>query len=511
MPGTAVKLGPFTGGINSHSDPTGLQDTELVDAINLELDLDGSLISRPAVYDIANPGGGSNRMYLLGYFVHPGTGAQQLLGSNNAGLWIYNGVSWTTIPGTATVQASTMVQYEDKAWVVALPGSVGAGGYWDGTNWNTVAAIPRGGSAVVHKDRMYVVGGPTQTGLNATLVSFTDPANFTTSWSGANTVHVNKGDGQKNIDIVVYNDNLMIFKNDSTYVFAFDNTPLQGVMRPINKRIGAYNKNCVVHYENSLFVMHERSVYEINNYDFTKVNSKVPFVLDTTKPSPWADPMHLSIVGDRLICKYYAKIYAYGLKTKVWTRWDTGTRYIGPWVAIPVRDESTANPSYISSSSVASEATKIFQLDTEISALHPETMTCYIKTKNYDFEVPHRYKRLFWWGADVAAKNAITGTVTPVVVNFGVTWGMLKTTTWAVVKLGTWAQPLSAPSLIQTVTGTSGGSLRKFAKFLKALRFRQINFELSITWDGTTTTGPVRIFTLSALVGEKQTVNKSLS
>ena len=43
----ALRLGPFVGGINTASDATAVADSELVDCVNFELDIDGSLVGRP--------------------------------------------------------------------------------------------------------------------------------------------------------------------------------------------------------------------------------------------------------------------------------------------------------------------------------------------------------------------------------------------------------------------------------------------------------------------------------
>lgn len=509
--GEPIRLGPFVGGINILSDPTALQDTELVDALNVELDLDGSYIGRPPFFDLSPPASGGH-ITLLGYYID-GTNLR-LIGKNSSGLWYYTSGSWSFVTGTAGVDGATMVQYDDKAWVVASPTSANPGGYIGGTSWNSVAAMPKGGAAVIHKERMYIVPGPNITGANSTVLRFSDPADLNT-WPGGNSIFVNKGDGQKLIDILVYNDNLLLFKEDSTYVLAFDTAPTDAIVRKINSTIGVSALNCVVAYENSLYVLHENSVYEVVNYDFAKINSKVPLKYNSTAPGGgWSDPFFLTLLGDRLIVKYWDKMYVFGLKTKVWTRWDTstvGARYIGPAVAVPIKDEANAIPQY-QMSSAALTTNAFYGFRDVIDSLHTETIPVTIKTKNYDFGVPHRYKRLFWWGADVSTINAIVGTVQPIIVNFSVTWDQLfdgfPGITWD--NLNTWDQPLNVPVIVQTTTDAQNAP-RKFAKFLKSLRFRQANFQLDMTYDGTPVSGPLRFFTFTTIIGTKEHVSKSLT
>src|SRR5690349_15024569 len=48
--GTAVrelKIGPYAGGINTYSDVSAIADDELADCVNFDIDLDGSMKSRP--------------------------------------------------------------------------------------------------------------------------------------------------------------------------------------------------------------------------------------------------------------------------------------------------------------------------------------------------------------------------------------------------------------------------------------------------------------------------------
>lgn len=504
MPGEPIRLGPFVGGINQLSDPTALQDNELVDAVNLELDLDGSYIGRPAFFDRANPASGTG-LRLLGYYI---TAAhQRLIAANSGGIWSFESGVWTFVTGTSSVIAAAMVQYDDKAYIVADVTSSGSGGYIDDTLTYTVqSAIKKGGAAVIHKERLFVVPGPNQTGSNSTLLQGSAPADFLT-WPVS--IFINKGDGQKLIDITVYNDNLLLFKEDSTYVLAYDANPTDAITRKVNATIGVASTNCVVAYENQLYVLHRNNVYEVVNYDFSKINSKVPFVFDSTKPGPWTTPTFITLLGDRLIVKYFARVYIFGLKAKVWTRWDTGARYIGPAVAMPIRGEVNAIPEFVMSTAV-STFNLVYGFRDIIDSQHSETINCLIKTKNYDYGVPHRYKRLMWWGADVSTMSNITGTLQPIIIGFSVTWDQLATHTWDEIAVNTWDQPLSIPVVIQNIVPAQA-SLRKFVKFPKPIRFRQINYQVEFSYDGTDVAGPVRFFALTSIIGTKQNVSKALT
>ena len=506
MPGEAVVLGPFEGGINTLSDPTMIADNELVDCVNYDIDVDGSLKSRPPFYTLANPASGATRMVILGYFTIGGV--DHLLGCNSAGIWRFTTGAWTVI--VASVKSTAMVQYDGKAWVVATADSSANGGSWDGTTWVSIAAIPRGESAIVHKERLWIVPGPNAT-ANDSVLKFSAVTDFT-NWPAANAILVGKGDGQKLVHTLVFNDNIFLFKQDSTFHFAFDASPSQGVLREVNPNIGTANRFCVVAYENQLYILHEGNVYEMINTDFNKINTKIPFVYDPTQPSPWGDPTYITLIGQRLLVRYYAKLYVFNLKARVWTRWETAL-YPGPFMPRPVRGETTVNVVYIAGSAVLNQGPgPIYAFEDGYSSNVEAGISCKIKTKDYDMESSHTYKRLFWWGVDLVSNSQVTGKINPITASYGVRWSDLHTYTWDQLAGNTWDQPLSTPTSIEDIVPPESSTLNKiFIKFLQAIRFKKVNFEVTTSYDGTIIKGPVRLFSLTALVRIKQHASKTVT
>jgi len=500
MPGEPVRLGPFSGGLNTLSDLTSLADTELSDCVNYELDLDGSLLSRQpiTVHDVATFGAGVMRH--LGFAIIGGTTYH--IASGNGGTYqSVDGNNWTLI--TNTFAASAMVQYADKAWLI---NETGSGGNWSPSGgFVAVAPMPAGTAAVMLKERMYIVGNNT----NPSRLFWSNVTNPLLWTVGTDFADVNPGDGQFLVDIAVFNDNLVIFKNDSTFSFPFDTGPSTGTLRRISSTIGATRRNCVVLYEQNLYVYHEGNVYEVVNYDFTRINSKVPFLYDSTAPSTYSDEVFISLMGDRLVVRYYNRVYVFGLRTRTWTRWESSF-YFGPLKSAPVNTTAAVNNPYYGGSCITGD-NSLYRIDDGFDNAREEAMTCSIQTKNYDLSISHKFKRLFWWGCDIVTMTDITGTVTPVTFTFVSNWGGLSSKLWS--ELTTWGAPSSEPGGITTtasVTGLSGGS-RKFVKFLKSIRFRQVNFSVSTTTTGKTSDAPVRLFTLTAFVNQKQDVVKSIS
>lgn len=585
--GQPLRLGPFLNGLNTGSDPTAIADAELATCQNMELDIDGSLISRPPWKELAGPGGITERFITLCDAVF--TGVHYLIVSNSNGVFYYSGGAWGTI--TTTIQCYCAVQYADRVYLVAKPGSANPGGKWDGATFTAVAAIPKGQACVIHKERLFIAPGSVST-TNASRLSFSDPGNFD-SWPGSNFLDVSQGDGTKLLDLTVYQDNLLLFKNHSSYVLAYDIRPTDAVLRKISSTIGVPGQYCVANYENQIYVFHNGWVYEIINYDFNRLNAKVPFVRDATAPTSFsAENIFLGLLGDRLVCRFLKKVYVFGLRTRTWSEWtssdnpltyfgpitavmlDTGTEYyagscllanltiikLGNEVTstdietvVTIRQATAAAGPLLKSYLVATDADAadvlvgdIVQLTTSGDVLKESTkfrvtnkvsfagftnifftpdgaaftitgdkmkviptINCVVKTKNFDMAISHQFKRLWWWGADVSTDRDIRGIATPIVFSFKVTWAQLAAFKWN--QLNTWAQPLTAPSSVETVLATGTGTDRRFAKFLKSLRYRQINFEVRLITEGATVDGPARLFTMMIITESKQVVPKAVS
>lgn len=720
--GQPLRLGPFVGGLNIASDPTAIADAELVELTNFELDIDGSLLSRTPIQEQQGHVGWVERIICIGEAIF-GTD-HYVIGSNSSGVYHYLNGTWTAI--TTTFQAAVAIQYADKVYLVSKPGS-GNGGKWDPVGgFVAVAAIPKGQAAVVHKERLFICPGSSST-TNTSRLSFSDPGNFDV-WPAPNFIDIGQGDGTKLVDVTVFQDNLLLFKDQSTYVLAYDVRPADAVVRKISLTIGVNKQFNVVNYENQVYVFHDGWVYEILNYDFNRLNTKVPFVRDETVPSltTFSDEnMFLSIIEDRLICRFFRKIYVYGLRTRTWSEWKSKSdalQFFGPIVTIrpttgneyysgsclssnrsvfkffnkhTSSDQEKAFGTAITASENFSEVTSngwgtsdlghswanaggsasdyaktgtegthshptvnVFRLTTlpvnlvdvyqkifiktnvlatgaemiseltarnDLSDTHynvrlnfatDQTMTisirkriagvqtilttassglthvagtqygvallvqgnqikarawlatnpepttwqvtatdsdiavagstgprtalatgntsvnpvfsydnyevislsltihdieCITKTKNYDMAVSHQFKRLWWWGADVSSTNDIVGTATPIIVTFDVLWSQIDGLPWSSIEGKPWSQIFATPSSVETTVAAIGGADRKFAKFQKSLRYRQINFKVKLTTDGSSADGPARLFTMIIVTESKQAVPKSVN
>lgn len=520
----AMKLGPFVGGLNLLSDPQNIDNAELAECINFEVDLDGSLMSRPAIVEtINNSSSGGTRNKVIGRASFS-AGGDYLIVCNGSAVYAFNGSTYTHI---VTTVSECAVQYNDNVYIVATQASAANGGRWDGTTYTSDANIPRGQSALFHKSRMFVVPGINTTTTPSRL-TFSDTITAVVfTWNAANIIDVAPGDGDNLVDLIVYNDNLLLFKENSIYLLAYDIAPADAVLRKIHGNIGVNFPNCVDYYDNSIFFLHEGKVWEMMNYEFKQVNQKAPFVLDTFIDSEGAsiiDKVWLRRLGNRILVGFYRKRYSFSLNTRTWSEWQTTNhraQYFGPPVELIKSLTTNESPKYYMATTTQSylnfyyvtedyvAGTRDYFFDNATGTTNPAfySIVCTFRSKNYDFDVPFVFKRMMWWGMHANSGAEVQGQV--IINNLNQTndlWENVGLFLWGDLE-GTWGSVLNEFTVPDDVVTTAEGGA-KFYKFLKSLRFRTVAFRVTIENDGTTIGGPCRLFTLSAIVGYKQVVSK---
>lgn len=502
-----IKLGPFVGGLNTFSDPTAIDNVELAECVNFDMYPDGTLVNRPPINDIgvtlALPGGGTLRP--IGWYVSS-AGAPALIASDNVSTTYYfNGTTWVAI--TNTFAAVAMAQYRDKAWLVAPPGSANPGGKWDPTSgFVAVPTMPKGRCIAVQKEKLWIGPGKYVTS-NGSRVYFSATGDPDT-WTG-DFISVSTGDGQNVIDLMVYFQDLLIFKNNSTYRFSYDIDPALGTLSRVSDTVGVFDTGCTATFENRIFVLHDSYLYELSNYTYDRLNDRVPFKAKNEGANV-VDKASLSYFSSRLFVAFYDQLYVWSVKTRTWSMWDSLVlSNIGRMFPIPGEQDNEPQAYTISRTTGSN---KLYTVVDAITS-NTEAMVCKIRTKNYDYETASRFKRITRWGLDCIARDSIIGTIIPVEFSSTVTWGTLKTFTWGQVKTSPWGKLLGVetkrvdPVAISGVTGE-----RKFIKLGdRSLRFRQVGFQIEMETNGDFLTAPAVIFNLITNVRDKQGVVKRIS
>lgn len=513
MAGEPVKIGPFVGGMNTYSSESAIADNEAVRILNMDVDLDGSLVSRPGL-TVSDEAPIVGLSHIIGTYTSK-DGVFYLIYAFNGSARAYNTqtTTWVFISSGAFTDC---VQYNNKLWLVMLPsGILQGGGNWDpDAGYAAVATMPRGYAACIYKERMFIAASVNNDTTSINRMKFSNPANPGT-WTSTDTFDVNAGDGQDIVSLAVFDNSIVIFKTDSTYIYAYESSPTKGQVQPVSQTIGANNNYCVAEYENNLFVMHEDKVYRISNWQWEHANLKVPFKYVNTEALGVSEGTAVAAVGNRILCRYYNTYYALGTKTGAWVEWSFGDGVTSFFPTDFTRDPSLdpvvgSSRYFAANRNSATDQWFIFIDSFDATARTEGNFKINLVTKAYDYGVPYGFKRLYWWGVDVFSKTPIEFRVTPVVYNIPVTWGKLAEYTFA--DYLTWGRPLD---ISIDVTDSAGGSnpsgFRTFIKLLKGLRFRQVQFRLDSESDGSTAKGPLRIFSLTSYIDNKELVSKKVS
>ncbi len=524
-----LRLGPFNGGLNLSADPTTIADVELTECVNFELSPDnsGTLITRPPIQTTTDMSGTwTERILLLG--VGRINGNTYLFGGNTDGTFVFSSGVWTLL--SSTFNAVAAIQYNNSMYFLNETGGAGIGrtlASWDGAvftihnpaNLNTMLPGFGGGGLAIYKERLFIVPGKEAT-ANTSRVVYSDAGSPNTFTTSNQFVDVNPGDGQNLVDIKVYQDNILLFKEDSTYILTYTSSPGDAEVFPINLYVGATRRNCVVIYESSIFLYHRGKIYEIvGGYNFQRVNVRVPFEYDSNAPSTRAEEAFICLFGDRLIVRYYNKTYVYGLRTTVWSEWkseDSDLHNFGPLVGIPSNVVSAQIDEYYAGSAIrATEKVFLWKdghnaTDRENNAGNNVNILSWVRTKNYDLASSHTFKRLTKWGIDLTTNNSIIGTATPIVYSFVTTWGALfdDSVTWD--ETGTWASPLADHNITTTVA--SPGTLQRvYMQCVGGFKYRQINFKVLFTSSGLTSDSPCKLFSVTMFTNTTGDVSEAIS
>lgn len=514
MPGEAIQIGPFIGGLNTFSDPTAIADNEVAICENFELDLDGSLVSRPPIVDrgITFPLQSTGNLSVLGYYYGPGAVPYLIASDGVSKTYYFTGSSWTLI--TDTFAASAMTQFDHKAWLVSPYGETDPGGYWSpSTGFVSDANMPHGDTIVAHRYRLWISGGrdalsnPTRLFYSNALG---DPLGL---WIAVpDAIDVGAGDGQSIVRVSTYYNSLVIFRTNSIYSFQFIQDPDAGTVSLLIPNIGLSSKDALVAWQNYIYFIYDEKAYEFVNNRAQQINLKVP--LESGNRSGIATPYVVSLFSNRIIFSFWDTMYVFSLRTRTWTVWRSPTRGAIGWIVAATIDAEFEEALVFSSAYIpsgGSRSAKTLHL-TDNFTTETENFTCLVQTKNYNYQTSSAYKKLFWWGIDAMFSGTVTATAVPITYNQVVRWSQMLPYTWATAASYTWDQPATPGADVQTVRETYGaGAIRKFIKFLKALRFRQIHYKLQFNTDGSINTAPVRLYALMTYVKPHERVSKTVT
>lgn len=559
-------LGPFIGGINNKSEASALSENELLECQNLDINIDGVLQARPSfeAIRVANDVDAGVAAHTYSKFTEVvGIGSityGTTHSKSTARAVFFNVKKIDVIAGSPTItyrlmyyntatgvsglvknnfRASVALEYQSKTIFIAHPDQGGGpvynpkpagvnGGTWDGTTFTNDTNMPTGFSAVVHKQRLWICG-PNN------VLYFTEPISvavpYPLNWNvGINELPIGKDDGQDLLDIVIYNDTLMLFKERSTWVFTYDTAPAEGLLRVVNNAIGVSNYWSTVQYENATYIIFKGRVYQVIDYTFQDLNLRCNIFDETDL---FLTPESLSVVGDRLIAKVGSSIFVFHLKVKAWTQWkaaegtyiparfvESTSGFVGgtrDYYAGTTDGQTYSNdiPDYsfiVKLSTNLDEQYRDYDTKRDLANVESKVGVDYkIVTKAYTFDDPIHYKKLVWWAADLETSGEVQSTAIAFNAKpYEVTWDEIANDPWNTLKQ--WVFPIDVAGNSGVATGypTEVIFARRTYKFLKTIRFKRLLLSLTFANHGVLapTNKTNRFYGFTIISGTKQVVEK---
>lgn len=538
-------LQSFTSGLNNYWDQSSIQDSELAMLVNFEVTTNGALASRPPIWFETTALGANiytpvadEPFDVIGIYIEA-AGARSLVAVTDDKTWVYNveTKAWTQI---ATFRATDSTQFQNK--IVLASAIAGAGGYWEAGVFTNTPTMPALGGIELFQNRFFGFGLQGTNTANTvfwsdiTTAGIEGEGNSIWNWQDAQGyyyVEIGAGDGQWITAMAQGYNDLVIFRNRSTYRFGYGELPEEGTMQVMQQDIGAENARCVAKFENAHFVLSGKTLYKYQNWLYYPLNSERVNFEKQTDFEPRFEHA-ISIIGNRCLVWHGGNLYAYNLDTSTWSQWDSQKR-VGYFVTVPRQAEDDKEELYfgVSGDSAVSApgATDyaLFRVRDRIEAgPQSEEMVCSLRTKIYDFATPVEWKRLYFWSADLATARQVRAVAVPVAITeraVTVSWdelsqdGQYDNSYYTLDELSkenefdevssTWDVPKTPGSIESVIDDFPLGNLIRIeTKLDQALRFRRIYFELYLTCDGTVTTSPVQVFSIIPMVGVKAKIAK---
>ena len=491
----------FSGGLNNVVDPSLIAENEVADLKNLVISRTGKLISRPPILPVGTYPSGVTSAKMLGYFRNEDAVVFMVVATQQ-GTYIYNPVAntWTKV---WDYEALDLTTYANRLYLI---NATNGGGYWSkvsGTyQWTAVAAIPNGNQIHFTKGRVYVsskANGNTSTLRYSELTSAALGTSIN-DFPAENVIDVNEGDGDELIKIIEGNNELFLFRSNSTYRLAYSASadPSLGTLSVMSQNIGADCARSVVEYENTLAVLHAGTLYQFAGYNFYPYNpaNKVEF---RVKPGYTGMKQGVSKVGQYLLVWHHGYMYSYDTETGLWSEWesDTGAAHFMEAPRGTFLDSAAVPTAYgIQFGNYAGKG--LLKLAIEYSDSQTETIRCQVTTRTYDIGQPSLFKRLFGWEILAVAVNWLEGGLTPIDAYQDLeeqpTWEDLQAYTWAQVEANgvTW---LTAGAIVPVIVPKlpSQNPRPLVAKISGKQTFKRGFFTVRFQNDGTKDTSPSRL------------------
>ncbi len=417
---TTITLEKFSG-LNLRSPPAAIEDNELSSCINFDLGPAGELKNRTAV--IAKSGAeasslvlGANTVTVLAHFLTP-TYSQIIVRAGTNLYYTTDWLTWTVLPGGPHGNVEWAVQYVDKLYLIRSDATILL---WDGAILSSVTGSPVGSFAIIHRDRLFVLGSASAGALSSRLY-FSNVGNLTsTGWVSTNFIDIRSGDGDFLVAASVVSEQLLLFKGYSSWLLTTTGLPENWTLRNASLTIGCISKHTIKTRAGLTYFLNLDGVYKTDGLSFVSISDNIAPVfykqllstVTVNKASAFywqdkyvvrvesysADPTWGSYSADTWESKNSilwgpsaseVRYLVYHFKNNGWTEWKFNS--ISPNTFVEVNTTLSLRGVY--GGSLLADGT-VYKYGNDIYG----NQTCSLETKEFTFDLPEQQKRGKWLG-----------------------------------------------------------------------------------------------------------------
>lgn len=406
MPETAqaVEIKDFKG-LNLKVNPGALDDSELTEAINVNIGLAGELVKRTGLERTHNGSTlGNNSVTVLGHFLTDTI--SQLIVKAGSNVYYSTDGSTFTLLGT----------YSDAVWGVQYAGNfyiIRSGNIivqWDGTTASTIAGSPSGTFAIIYKERMFVLNTNAAGTLSSRLY-FSNAGDVSASgWPGTNFFDIQPGDGDYLISLAIVQDLLLIFKGKGTWALYVQGQLTDWIIRTISVEVGCISKYALRQIQGYLYISSYQGIFRTDGTVFTDISQEIgPIFTDRIVNLTTINIDAFGVWGDQLICLISPNsgirvYYVFNYRNGGWTKWEFSSGFL-PQTFTEVRSTALGAGLYAGDGAASGS---VFRYGSQVHTDGGVSYQVSIKTKEFDLDLGTRYKRGKWLGIDlIGAANVV--------------------------------------------------------------------------------------------------------
>ncbi len=323
------------GTLNTVSDGSTIADNEFTIAKNINITPAKTIKKRLGLERLNGVGGTSigsviGALSSIRLLCRQKTGAtDRFFFTDNAKTWVCDTSANNTIEvlvGGAAVANVTWAQQGFNGNVYLLRSTGAIISVAPGVTAGVAVGNVQGTVYTFFKDRQFISNTGAAVPLDSRLTySQILDNSAATGFPGTNFIDVSPGDGQYISALAVYNDQLVIFKNKSTYVLSADGSPSTWTLRQLHANIGCVGRGTPIVIEGLLYFLSEEGVFRTDGVTFDEISKPIAATIGNLV---WNAPTSNTVDAaywDNKYLFYYPTTndaYVFDTNNEVWTQWS---------------------------------------------------------------------------------------------------------------------------------------------------------------------------------------------